>query len=235
LTILALILLLAPTTFAGDCFRDPIYDRDWNAEVTTGAFVRDVACMEGSEIMTTLPVGTIIHVIGETDGWYKIETPDGQIGWVGQWLIEETSKSLTAEETPIEDAPMYDIQGHKYEDAIWYVYENEIVSGYSDGSYKADNTINRAELLKIIIEAVFYDEFEEYDNTDCFSDVPSTEWYTKYVCYAKAEGIVEGYSGNKFKPTQEISFVEALKIAMVGFEYTFEEATPWYKDIVMKA
>lgn len=238
LAIIAISALLIPSTYAGDCFRDPIYDRDWNAEVTTGAYIRDVACMDGSVILTTLSVGTIAHVIAETDGWYKVETPDGTIGWVGQWLVEQTSKDFSSTPPAIhgpEETPMYDIEGHKYEEAIWYVYDNEIVNGYDDGSYKPDNTINRAELLKIIIEAVFSDEFEEYDNTDCFNDVPSNEWYTKYVCFAKAEGIVEGYSGNMFKPTQEISFVEALKIAMIGFNYDFEEDNPWYKDIVIQA
>jgi hypothetical protein len=237
LAIIAISALLIPSTYAGDCFRDPIYDRDWNAEVTTGAYIRDVACMDGSVILTTLSVGTIAHVIAETDGWYQVETPDGTIGWVGQWLVEQTSKSFNSDTYLIDDMDyiLPDILNHKYEEAIWYVYYNGIVNGYDDGSYKPDNTINRAELLKIIIEAVFSDEFEEYDNTDCFNDVPSSEWYTKYVCFAKAEGIVEGYSGNMFKPTQEISFVEALKIAMIGFNYDFEEDNPWYKDIVIKA
>jgi hypothetical protein len=240
--ILATGILLSPVTNAGtDCFKDPIYDRDWNAEVTTGVFVRDVACMEGSEVLTTLPVGEVIHVIAETDGWYKIERNDGTIGWVGQWLVAPTSKAFaTIDEPEIEEVeelqePMYDISGHKYESAIWFVYNNEIVNGYEDGSYQADKTINRAELLKIIIEAVYDDEFESYKNTDCFSDVPVNEWYTKYVCFAKAGGIVEGYSGNKFKPAQEITFVEALKIAMVGFRHEFEQSDPWYKNLVEQA
>ncbi len=237
LAIIAISALLIPSTYASDCFRDPIYDRDWNAEVTTGARIRDVACMEGSVVLTTLPVGTIAHVIAETDGWYQVETSDGTIGWVGQWLVEQTSKDFNSNTYLIDDMDFIlpDILNHKYEEAIWYVYYNGIVNGYDDGSYKPDNTINRAELLKIIIEAVFSDEFEEYDNTDCFNDVPSNEWYTKYVCFAKAEGIVEGYSGNMFKPTQKISFVEALKIAMIGFDYSFEEDNPWYKDIVIQA
>lgn len=143
-------------------------------------------------------------------------------------LIEEPTKEIT-------ECTLSDIAGHKYEEAIQYICDNKIVNGYDDGTYKPDRTINRAELLKIIIEAVFVDEFEIYANTDCFNDVPSNEWYTKYVCFAKEEGIVIGYFGDIFKPAQEISFVEALKIAMVGFVYDFEEATPWYKDIVIQA
>ncbi len=242
LTLIAVATLLAPAVHAEDCFRDPIYERDWNAEVTTGAFIRDVACMEGSEVLTTLPVGTIAHVIAETDGWYQIETPDGTIGWVGQWLVEQTSKSFTETEpvaeigaVGLEETPMRDIVNHKYEEAIWYVFGNSIVNGYDDGTYKPDNTLNRAELLKIIVEAAFGDEFEDFANKSCFSDVPSNEWYTQYVCFAKEEGIVEGYSGNLFKPTNKITFAEALKITMVGFNYDFEESSPWYKDLVIQA
>ena len=46
--------------------------------------------------------------------------------------------------------------------AIDFVKDNNIVSGYEDGSFKPDNPINRAELLKIIIESKFSDDIIEY-------------------------------------------------------------------------
>lgn len=81
------VLLAAPPVFAGECFSDPVHARNEGATVTTGARVRDVACMEGSTVMTTLPVGTRVTVIAETDGWYKVRTTAGLEGWVGQWLL----------------------------------------------------------------------------------------------------------------------------------------------------
>ncbi|MBU1126310.1 SH3 domain-containing protein [Patescibacteria group bacterium] len=95
-SVLLLLILLTPMivspkiAHAGDCFEDPIYDRTWSGQITTGAFVRDVACMDGSVVKTTLPVGTQINITGETDGWYRIETSSGLTGWVGQWLIGVT-------------------------------------------------------------------------------------------------------------------------------------------------
>jgi hypothetical protein len=243
LSVLFLSVLIIPRfAFAGDCFADPIYDRDFNAEVTTGAFVRDVACMDGSVVVTTLSVGEIVHVIAETDGWYKIERSDGTIGWVGQWLITETSAEFNPpvnEEPPVVNEPLFDIAGHKYEEAIRYVYDNGIVGGYPDGSYKPDQTINRAELLKIIIEASFEDEFESFGNESCFKDVSADLWYTKYVCFAKDKGIIEGYEDGTFKPEQEINFVEALKITTLGFGYKtgyeYVEGEPWYFNIAVQA
>lgn len=96
------LLAMAPqTAFAGACFEDPIYDRDWTATVTTGARVRDVACMEGSSVLTTLAVGSKVALIGETDGWYKVKTSDGKVGWVGQQLVSVSQSHYDAPSTPV--------------------------------------------------------------------------------------------------------------------------------------
>ncbi|MFO0764925.1 MAG: SH3 domain-containing protein [Patescibacteria group bacterium] len=95
-----LLSLMPQVAFAGDCFQDPIYDHDWTAMVTTGARVRDVACMEGSTVLTTLGVGTKVALIAETDGWYKVKTNDGKVGWVGQQLVSVAQTSYTAPATP---------------------------------------------------------------------------------------------------------------------------------------
>ncbi|MEK7073244.1 MAG: SH3 domain-containing protein [Patescibacteria group bacterium] len=99
-SVAGLLLTAAPPVFAGDCFADPVYDRSDGATVTTGARVRDVACMEGSVVKTTLTVGTRVTIIAETDGWYKVRTTAGLEGWVGQWLLS------VGGETPAPAAPM---------------------------------------------------------------------------------------------------------------------------------
>jgi len=121
---------------------------------------------------------------------------------------------------------------NNYSEDIQLISDLGIVKGYDDGTYKPYQTLNRAELLKIIIEASFEDEFEAFAGQNCFSDVPGSEWYTKYVCFAKDRGIVEGYSNGRFEPDQEINFVEALKITLKGFDYKYDVSDPWYKGIV---
>lgn len=121
---------------------------------------------------------------------------------------------------------------NNYSEDIQMISDLGIVKGYDDGTYKPYQTLNRAELLKIIIEASFEDEFEAFAGQNCFSDVPASEWYTKYVCFAKDRGIVEGYSNGRFEPDQEINFVEALKITLKGFDYEYGVSDPWYKSIV---
>ena len=131
----------------------------------------------------------------------------------------------------------YDVpEGHKYREAINYIASENIVGGYSDDSFQPARILNRAELLKIVIEAVYDNEFESFSSESCFSDIHANIWYTKYVCFAKNKGIIAGYSDNSFKPTQNINFVEALKITLNTFNYSnLEDSTPWYRLFVDRA
>jgi len=98
------IFLFAPRDQARamDCFADPVYDLNQTAKVIIGARVRDVACMEGSLVLKTLTVGKSVHVIGSTDGWYKVE--DGGVqGWVGMTLVQITNADgWTEASAPVE-------------------------------------------------------------------------------------------------------------------------------------
>ncbi|MCX6735328.1 MAG: S-layer homology domain-containing protein [Candidatus Peregrinibacteria bacterium] len=105
-----------------------------------------------------------------------------------------------------------DISGHKYETAIQYLLSKGVVSGYADATFKPDNQINRAELLKILVGGAGYNPSElVYKN--CFPDV-KTEWYAKYVCFAKEKNWVKGYDDGTFKPEQPSMKVEAMKMLL---------------------
>ncbi|QQR83889.1 S-layer homology domain-containing protein [Candidatus Peregrinibacteria bacterium] len=122
---------------------------------------------------------------------------------------------------------------HENRDAIEYVQSAGIVKGYSDGTYQPNRTINRAEFTKIIIEA----QYEPEDWNDCtstrFADVKRTDWFAPYVCLAVEEGIIKGYSDNTFRPSQNISFVEAAKIIVVAMGYDVNaDSTVWYRPYV---
>lgn len=234
-----LLVAIAPSTMATDiCSNDPLSSADFYVKTNSAVYLRDISCMD-SNIITTLPSGELLHVVGLTEDWHKVVRQDGTQGWLYATFLESTSESFDTTSEPVTTEPevthdpMYDIYGHKYENGIWNVYNNGIVGGYPDGSYQPDKTINRAELLKIIVEAAYDDsDFEGYANSTCFKDVDPGQWYTPYICFAKEEGIVEGYGDGTFKPAQEIIFVEALKIATVGFGHEYTEGSPWYKDTV---
>ncbi len=136
-----------------------------------------------------------------------------------------------------------------YHDALKYLKEQEIISGYDDGSFKPGNTINRAEFTKIIAGAVS----TQKEITECmahyasqnsymanvFTDVTFAMvggnvpvWYFDYVCVAKLKGFVDGYADGSFRPNQKINFAEAAKIITEALGYTMTPSTPWYKTYV---
>ena len=113
-----------------------------------------------------------------------------------------------------------------YKEAIESLQSRGVVEGYSDGSFKAGSTINRAEFLKIVLEGRGDASFK---GEGCFPDVKD-EWFAQYVCTAKAGGIVGGYPDGTFKPEKEINFVEAGKILSLAFGQKVEMYSPdWYE------
>ena len=88
-----------------------------------------------------------------------------------------------------------DVSTENDEVAINYLFDANIVDGYVDMTYRPNNSINRAELLKILVES-------RVDNVpiggrNCFNDV-AEDWYAKYVCYAKTEEWINGYGDGNF-------------------------------------
>lgn len=111
---------------------------------------------------------------------------------------------------PNAQAAFTDINGSVNAEAILFVQQEGIVEGYSDGSYKPNNSINRAEFTKIVVGSM--------NNTDimaganCFTDVEANIWYASYVCTAKAKGVIGGYPDGTFKPANLVNYAEAAKI-----------------------
>ncbi len=114
--------------------------------------------------------------------------------------------------------------GHKNAVAIETLYNLGIIQGYSDGTFKPENKINRAELLTVITNAVDAD-FGGLELKDCFTDVKD-EWFSTYICYAKLQGWVNGYQDGSYKPGNPVSKSEAIKIIFEAFNFPIcEEVT----------
>lgn len=116
-------------------------------------------------------------------------------------------------------APFEDHIDHLYEEAIEFLYTEGVLEGYPDGTFKPENSINRAEFLKVIIAANFTpSEYEEFVGASCFSDVSPDEWFAEYVCFAKDQEIVAGYGDGTFLPTQTVTLNESLKMMYEGMD-----------------
>lgn len=122
---------------------------------------------------------------------------------------------------------------HANVEAIAYLQTWGIVQGYPDGTFRPKTLINRAEFTKILVGA-FYPG--EANGSECFTDV-KTQWFSAEVCFAKAKGIVVGYSDGTFRPETNVNLAEAAKIITRAAKLqvdssTYSPAAPWYAPFI---
>jgi hypothetical protein len=102
-------------------------------------------------------------------------------------------------------ASLSDVSGHWAEPYINSAINKDITTGYSDGTFKPDKPVTRAEFASMMNKAL--------GNTGTasitFTDVPSSAWYYSDVSKAVAAAYVSGYDNNSFKPNDPITREEA--------------------------
>lgn len=119
-------------------------------------------------------------------------------------------------------APFPDVEeSYAYVNAIEYLKEKGVITGYEDNTFKPNKEISRAEFLKMAVGALeAVTPFSTVYN-DCFSDVKE-EWFAPYVCYALKKGWIQGYDDGSFKPHNTISRKESIKmLASIASYYIY--------------
>lgn len=121
-----------------------------------------------------------------------------------------------------------------YAEAISYVESENIVSGYPDGTFGPDKSINRAEFTKIVISASFSPETIEICTLSRFVDVDEeNDWFLPYVCTATENDIVGGYPDGTFRPGRNINLAEASKIILKSFGHTIATGDDvWFRPFI---
>lgn len=102
--------------------------------------------------------------------------------------------------------------------------ENELVLGYNDKTFRPNQPINRAEAMKILLEASGMEL--ETDYVASFPDLDKKAWYIAYINFAAENGIVSGYGDGKFGPANNLTRGEVAKIASLMLEMAEEEEEP---------
>lgn len=95
------------------------------------------------------------------------------------------------------------------EESVYALVKMGIIAGYTDGTFRPNNSITRAEFAKIIVMAS-----GQYDAnaTAEFTDVKSKDWYYSYVASAKNLGLVNGRDDGSFDPNAKITRADICTI-----------------------
>lgn len=121
--------------------------------------------------------------------------------------------------------------GGTYDEAVEYVRGRDIADGYPDGTFRPEQSINRAEFSKIIMLAVADDE--DMAGSFCFRDVGS-EWFAPYVCAAYDHGMVSGYHDGTFRPGEQVTFAEASSLVAKAYHGDMRDTADgeWYTSYI---
>lgn len=82
------------------------------------------------------------------------------------------------------------------------------IGGYSDNTFKPENSITRAEFIKIVNNVFGYNEITNAN----FTDVKPGQWYYNDVCRAIKAGYINGYEDKTFRPNKQITREEVAVI-----------------------
>ena len=100
-----------------------------------------------------------------------------------------------------------------------------VINGYTDGSFKPNDTVTRAEMAKMIyVLRTGNSDASAYNNDKTsFTDV-NGHWAAGFIKDCQSVGIIAGQSATKFAPDQTVTAQEAAKMLLVTLGYDANKA-----------
>jgi hypothetical protein len=116
--------------------------------------------------------------------------------------------------------------------AINFLSKEGVVKGYSDGTFKPAQLVNRAEALKIILVGNKV-EIPASVETVSFSDIKTADWFSVYVMKAKEMGIINGNPDGTYAPARDVSRSEFIKMLLMANGFISDKWTgqELYNDV----
>ncbi|MEG4317515.1 MULTISPECIES: S8 family serine peptidase [unclassified Microcoleus] len=108
-----------------------------------------------------------------------------------------------------------DISGHWAEKFIEALAAANIISGFPDGSFGPDNSLNRAQYAALLVTA--FSPIPKAPATN-FIDVSASFWAKSAIERANRAGFLSGFPGLKFGPNQNLTKTEAIVSLVNGLE-----------------
>ncbi|BBD57843.1 hypothetical protein NIES2109_06110 [Nostoc sp. HK-01] len=113
-----------------------------------------------------------------------------------------------------------DTQNYWAKACIKQLGERKLITGYPDGSFRPNSTVNRAEAAVLMLNA-FPDAAIKRSAT-IFKDVPANYWAAKAIFTAYQKGLFSGYPGGVFQPNQAIPRAQIIGVVAGAKSYSVQ-------------
>jgi hypothetical protein len=144
----------------------------------------------------------------------------------------EEEKPAQSEKTELNKEPFSDMNGFEWADkAVNSLYESGVINGTGSGKFEPERTVNREEIVKMIVEAF---KIGTAEDSGKFADVKGDDWFAPYVAKAVEMGIVNGVTENSFGTGERITredmatiIYRTAKLLNIAFAVNKVEFNDW--------
>lgn len=151
---------------------------------------------------------TVVYEFPNLEGLYT--DPDAQ-HILQQFHLQPFGGGVTNDKVTENDIVYIQSMTFHKEKPIKARVELPYITGFEDGSFGLGQTMTRAQACTVVARLVAGGDANIPAGASAFTDVAATEWYTKYIAYCEAKGLLKSYSGT-FAPNQAITRAEFVEL-----------------------
>ncbi|KRE70101.1 S-layer homology domain-containing protein [Paenibacillus sp. Soil750] len=167
-----------------------------------------------------------------------VKQPDGSYMALIQRMGNSTYGLITGSRT------FEDLSGHWSKGDIESMAGRLLVNGDTEGRFRPDDAITRAEFAKLLTNAL---ALPDKGNSMTFRDVEPSAWYSRSLLTAVSFGLIKGYDGGVFRPDsfvsrEEIAVILDRVLHLTGYKYDspvpnihlldMDQLNEWSKDAI---
>jgi uncharacterized repeat protein (TIGR02543 family) len=148
----------------------------------------------------------------EFAGWFEDQARTKAVSSITLNANKTVYAKWTAKDEPALELPFTDVAENSwFYDAVGYVHENGLMVGTSATAFSPNATTTRGMIVTILhrLEGTPAPSAE-----NPFTDVADGTWYTDAVIWAAESGVVSGYGGGNFGPTDAVTREQMAVILM---------------------
>ncbi|MCQ6561587.1 S-layer homology domain-containing protein [Paenibacillus mendelii] len=135
-----------------------------------------------------------------------------------KYTVLAVDEEVTAPVRPVIN--ISDISGHWAEAVIKQAINEGFVTGYTDGTFKPNHTVTRAEFAVMLINTL---KPQEVGAALAFTDTAKIDsWAQKAVAQAVEAGIIKGYEDGTFRPDAQITRTEMAAMIANALKLSIE-------------
>ena len=126
------------------------------------------------------------------------------------WLKTTAQQVATLNNVPnYQPRTFSDVEGLDCQKAADTLRTYEMLLGYKDGTFRPDNTLTRAELCALLVQAM---GLPAAGAGATFTDVAEDSWYASSIKAACAAGYMEGVGQGRFDPKGTVTHEEMITV-----------------------